>query len=308
MNNIDIKTGDRVLCKVGDFPPWPAVVVPQRFLSKVVYSGKRSKNYICVAFFNDDSYYWKEPRHLTLLTDELYKEWIKKNSGSHDITLLGAYEQANKYVRLYDFLKDRLIQENRKDVIENVKDIPDGEDPFEPKINLRRSNSSKSCSVKKRTRSTVSGHDVESEKNSTYQSERGSHGSINNFLPGSETQFSSFRQSSLSKRRKIDYENRVSIAQLLRNKLQRNLVQRDKPPSEAEYHESDKLFKTILERLVSDPPFFDYQALSVSKLYKLLKVIANNSALSRYYDDCERILISWSPIITQIKEDKHKTS
>ncbi|AMD20405.1 HDL339Wp [Eremothecium sinecaudum] len=306
MNNSEIKTGDRVLCKVGDFPPWPAVVVPQRFLSKVVYSGKRSKNYVCVAFFNDDSYYWKEPRHLTELTDDVCGEWIKNHSKSRDNALLGAYEQAREYTQLFDFLKERFIREKRGDILEDVHDIPDGEDPFEPKPTNRKIGS-KSGSSKRRTQTSSAASNSSSENGNTEHLDRFTEERSAEYMTlTSKTPSSSqpSRTTSASKRRKLDYENRVNIAQLLRNKLQRNLVQRDNRPSEEEFEESARLFKTIISRLSTDPPFFDYEALSVSKLYKLLKVITHDNNLSRYHEDCERILTSWAPIVLQIKQDK----
>ncbi|AAS52421.1 AEL263Cp [Eremothecium gossypii ATCC 10895] len=302
MNSKDIRTGDRVLCKVGDFPPWPAVVVPQRFLSKLVYSGKRSKSYVCVAFFNDDSYYWKEPRHLTLLTDKMCTDWMK-NSKSKDEALIGAYQQAIEYKRLFDFMKERLVQEEREEILEDVKDIPAGEDPFEPKPTTRRTGSTKSSVSRKRARS------VSAPGNSAPLSHTDGLGPAGDtkaahpiLASASSPSFS--KTSSLSKRRKLDYDNRVSIAQLLRNKLQRNLVQRNEPPSEKEYKESDRMFRTIINKLSNDPPFFDYKALRVSKLYKLLKVIAQDENLARYHDDCNKILATWAPLIVQIKQEK----
>ncbi|AET38499.1 Pdp3p Ecym_2802 [Eremothecium cymbalariae DBVPG len=318
MNNTDIRTGDRVLCKVGDFPPWPAVVVPQRFLSKLVYSGKRSKNYVCVAFFNDDSYYWKEPRHLTLLTNKMCTDWMKKNSKSRDNALMGAYKHAIEYQALFEFLKERLIQEERDDILEDVKDIPAGEDPFEPKPNPRRAgsnnNNNKPSNSKKRTKPSSTGDDTGSSspnldnKLETSNDEKLSYSTLPSVssspsLSGS----SSSKAGHKNKRRKLDYDNRVSIAQLLRNKLQRNLVQRNEPPSEKEYKESDRLFKTIINRLSTEPPFFDYKALRTSKLYKLLKVITHDNNLARYHEDCKIILAKWSPIILLIKQDKQRS-
>ena len=108
------------------------------------------------------------------------------------------------------------------------------------------------------------------------------------------------------KKQKLDPSRRVEICLLFRRKLQKNLVQRDVPPSAEEIKESHKLLNRIYDNRKNIPPFFDVEALRQSKLHKLFKVIINDENLAEFHDVCKVILKEWSELILQLKKDKLK--
>ncbi|KAH3902455.1 uncharacterized protein SCODWIG_03043 [Saccharomycodes ludwigii] len=133
-----LKTGDLVLCKVGNYPSWPAVVFPQRFLSREVYK-KRKSNKVAVCFFNDTSYYWDQPNKLTPLTKPQIKSYLKKrkNNGSKD-DIYYAYKMAYEFESLHDFVVATCESEGREYDVEDIDHIESGEDPFLGKVALKK--------------------------------------------------------------------------------------------------------------------------------------------------------------------------
>lgn len=297
----DIRTGDRVLCKVGDYPPWPAVVVPQRFLNQSVYK-QRKKNHVAVAFFNDSSYYWKEPRLLPKLTSETCEEWLSSHTRPSNKDLFTAYKQALQYENLYIFIRNRLKDEGGSNMIKDIHDIPEGEDPFQPKDSSNNRHSLKRPRSQSPTVRIHSPKSIVHNGTEVYKSKD----SGDNFLKVKKSVSEHAYSMCEKKKNGIEYNNRVEFAKLLRTRLQKNLVQRDTPPTHDDLLESHKLFKKIIVNLDSSPPFFDKEALKNSKLHKLLKFILNDDNLKDFHQDCNSILMCWSQIITELKQEKAK--
>lgn len=275
------KTGDLVLCKVGSFPPWPAVVFPQRFLRNDVYRKKRSGR-IAVCFFNDPTYYWEQPHRLNPLDSQKIKDTLENNSMNDGLII--AYKEAKKYHDLAKFIKTRFVQENRldefNDEISINGTISDGEDPFITKEEVvnqmvkQRQQNNKSKSLKDT--------DTKESKQNTIKHK------IN------------------KGHSKLDRSRQIEIALLFRRRIQANLIQRNDPPTASGIEECHKLLNKIYENLETDPPFFDLDTLRKSKLHKLLKVIVNNHNLEEFHQICKDILSYWTSMILELKKEKEK--
>ena len=323
-------TGDLVLCTVGSYEPWPAVVVPQRILSKSVLKAKENVGQVAVAFFNDSTYYWTKPKQLKLLTEENIEAWIKSPPKRSSKELKKAYQFASDYTSLQEFVEDRLTAEGRADDLETIAEVKMGEDPLLSNIELKLEDTKSTDKRRGRRRNESESEDSTSNNNSngsTKAKKSPSSGNKNRDSPVStpvSTSVSDFKKKressseSLStspsfvpeeppkKRSKLDYSRRVEIAQIFRNKLQKCLVQRDTPPTDADLAESDKLMRKILSHTKSTPEFFDLEALRVSKLHKLLKVISSMPELSQFHESCNTILEVWAPHVQKIKKEKLK--
>ena len=105
---------------------------------------------------------------------------------------------------------------------------------------------------------------------------------------------------------KLDRTRRIEISLLFRRRIQKNLIQRDTPPTTEDIKETHKLLNKIYENLDNDPPFFDIDALRQSKLHKLLKVISNTPELEEFHPICKDILIHWADMIQVLKLEKMK--
>ncbi|QLG72252.1 hypothetical protein HG535_0C06070 [Zygotorulaspora mrakii] len=319
-----LKTGDLVLCKVGSFPPWPAVVYPQSLLRSDVYR-KKKPNCIAVCFFNDPTYYWEQPNRLSRLDPHTIDEYLTRNNGhSSQSDLNEAYQRASDYTGLQDFIVERFKEEGREEDLEQAigfAEIKSGEDPTLGK------------SKKDPGKRKVSGARADSESSSMSSSNKNfvSNGSLNSkkINPENlETDLSDDRvklgkgnskrthkrnhasQKSIEKtnekRTKLDRSRRVEISLLFRRRIQKNLVQRDEPPVDAEIEESHNMLNKIKQNLGNEPPFFDSEALRESKLHKLFKVIVNDSNLEQFHPVCKSALIQWKDIITELKSERLK--
>lgn len=131
----DIRTGDLVLCKVGSFPPWPAVVFPQRLLRNDVYR-KRKSNCVAVCFFNDPTYYWEQPSRLKELDQDSIHNFILEHSkNANQRELVNAYKEAKNFDDFNVFLQEKFEEENRLSDLKAFEKsegskIVAGEDPF----------------------------------------------------------------------------------------------------------------------------------------------------------------------------------
>lgn len=321
MTDIELVTGDLVLCTVGSYEPWPAVVVPQRILSKGVWKAKDSDNQVAVAFFNDSTYYWSKPKQLTKLTKQMLENWTRNPPKRSSKELKIAYQYAADYTDLNTFVRERLDSEGRKNVLDSLGIIGMGEDPLaatsvevqfsvsrdrtpEKKINTQHEKLP--ANNLKRRRSPESNSTIENEAH--LEEDVKAEGSRKGKQDSSESLLTSpsLAPEPTKKRSKLDHSRRIEIAQIFRNKLQKNLVQRDSPPSDDELRESEKMIRKIVSHLNTEPEFFDFEALSVSKLHKLIKVISNMPELAQFHDSCTLILEAWAPHIHQIKSEKLK--
>lgn len=347
MTDQDLVTGDLVLCTVGSYEPWPAVVVPQRVLSDSVLSAKENDQQVAVAFFNDATYYWTRPKQLKRLSEGDIKSWIKSPPKRSSKELKKAYHFASEYSTLQEFVQDRLTLEGRVDDLEEISEIEMGEDPLiAPPVDVDEPEELEKPASKKRGRRHHADSDTEDNDetvnngngngNKAKQKQQQTQKSKPKQAPknaavkksssplspdlkktaDSSQDFNSTLTSSVSdiqqqqqqpppkKRTKLDYTRRVEIAQIFRNKLQKCLIQRDTPPTEADLAESEKLIRKIQSHAKSSPEFFDLEALKISKLHKLLKVIKNMPELSQFHDSCTEILDIWAPHVQQIKKEK----
>ncbi|AQZ12012.1 YLR455W [Zygosaccharomyces parabailii] len=288
----NLKTGDLVLCKVGSFPPWPAVVFPQRLLRNDVYR-KRRANCIAVCFFNDPTYYWEQPHKLKSLNRSMIDKFLLQDAASvSQEDLIEAYRQAQSFSSLNDFIVDRLKEEDRLGELQEELErerVKSGEDPFMSKADSRKRRTaiSKNTSSSKNKQITPKGEEsvavtIQEERDGDYD--------------GSQIK--------RRKKSKLDRSRRVEISLLLRRRLQQNLVQRESVPLKQDILESHRLLNKILENLDCDPPFFDINALRESKLHKLLKVIVNTPELSEFHATCKEILVHWSDIAAELKAEK----
>ncbi|SCV05129.1 LANO_0H00672g1_1 [Lachancea nothofagi CBS 11611] len=291
----NLVTGDLVLCKVGSFAPWPAVVFPQQFLRKDVYR-RRKAECVAVCFFNDETYYWDRPSKLRRLSKELIDEFLERAAASNaeDPTLVEAYEEARGFASLHEFLLQRMREENRmQDWDENADKgakIEAGQDPFEGKKSGDKSRPA-AVTKPKRERAAVAPSSSRSASSS----------SRSRSVPMSPSAASG------RKHVRLDHAKRIEISMLLRRKLQTNLVQRETPPGIEEVKESHKLLGKISENMASNPDFFDLDALRQSKLHKLLKVIAGDDNLKEFHGQCGEILEAWKDVIAQLRKDKLKS-
>lgn len=299
-----LKTGDLVLCKVGSFPPWPAVVYPQRLLRKDVYR-KRRPNCVAVCFFNDPTYYWEQPHRLTTLESSVIETFLSQNGrGKSQQDLVEAYRQAQDFGSLNDFIVNRAMEEDRMDELKREmgkEHIESGEDPFQSKDITKKVKSTPSPSSsasptlksrRKRLRDSEDGniHEDSDEDKAT----RKAH------YERKQAHVDGHRD----KNHGLDPSRKIEISLLFRRKLQKNLVQREDLPTDAEIAESHKMLSRILENLDNDPPYFDIEALRQSKLHKLLKVIVNDPDLEEFHPASKQILVNWSDYIAELKAEK----
>lgn len=297
-----LRTGDLVLCKVGSFPPWPAVVYPQRLLRKDVYRKRRPKC-VAVCFFNDPTYYWEQPHRLTPLEPSAIEKFLSQNAkGKGQQDLVGAYRQARDFASLHDFIVNRAREENRTDELKREmgkEHVESGEDPFQSKDGLERTNLAPSPSTASSSASPTS--------NGRRKRLRDEEDAVNGKTDTSDAQ-SKRKQGHVNGHREkshsLDPSRNIEISLLFRRKLQKNLVQRDESPTGAEVAESHKMLNRILENLDNEPPFFDIEALRQSKLHKLLKVIVNDPDLEEFHQASKQILIHWADSIAELKAEK----
>ncbi|KAM3165275.1 PWWP domain-containing protein [Lachancea thermotolerans] len=298
-----LTTGDLVLCKVGSFAPWPAVVFPQRLLRKDVYRRRRAEC-VAVCFFNDETYYWDKPARLKRLTKSTIERFLEDAPATEDPGLVGAYEEARDYTSLHEFVMQRLEEENRMEEWEKSAEadtkVEAGQDPFEG-----RPAGLKAGGAKLRKSSASA-----SPPRGYPKARRAASGSADGSI-GTKSSSASLKSrsvpespSAVKKLSRLDHAKRVEISLLFRCKLQRNLVQRELPPGPDEIKESHKLLGKITENTLANPQFFDFEALKHSKLHKLLKVITNDDNLAEFHRECNDILASWSPVIAELKKDK----
>ncbi|GAV53543.1 hypothetical protein ZYGR_0AK00450 [Zygosaccharomyces rouxii] len=297
----ELKTGDLVLCKVGSFPPWPAVVFPQRLLRNDVYR-KRRPNCVAVCFFNDPTYYWEQPHKLRPFEAKTVENFVQQEAAStSQEDLVEAYRQAQGFSSLNDFIVDRLKEEDRFGELKeelNRETILPGEDPFMSKAEAKKRKSIPTNTKGKGKRSIKpeNGEKEEDRNTNDTQSSVAKH--------KDDTDENRTGGNKRRKKSKLDHSRKVEISLLIRRRLQQNLVQRDSPPSKQEILDSHKLLNKISENLVCDPPFFDIDALRESKLHKLLKVIVNDPELDEFHYICKDILVHWIDIIAQLKAEK----
>lgn len=295
----ELKTGELVLCKVGSFPPWPAVVVPQRLLRKDVYRKRRS-NCAAVCFFNDPTYYWEQPQRLNKLEPSAIEEFLEGNSkAKNQKELVEAYRQARDFTNLHDFLVNRAREEKRLEELKREigdEEIVAGEDPFLSKgdSKKRKQESPSPSDRRKRARDDA--------KNRENGSSDESNGKLREQKPNNTRS-----HTENEKKNKLDLDRRIEICMLFRRRLQKNLIQRDSSPTDDEIAESHKMLNKIHGNLDNEPPFFDLDALRQSKLHKLLKVIVNDSDLEEFHPICKSILVKWADYISQLKAEKAKT-
>lgn len=300
------KTGDLVLCKVGSFPPWPAVIFPQRFLRDDVYKKKKPER-IAVSFFNDPTYYWEFPHKLMALTPKLIDSTLKNNSNANSMNdaLFIAYKEAKKYIDLESFITAKFIQEDRlsdySDEIDLNGPLINGEDPFITKEMLTEKQNDSSNSYNDNDKFDNKGEEDGGEFSSKNRNLRLKldHNGITNIK--SKTITTKKRSHS-----KLDISRQTEIASLFRRRIQANLIQRDEPPTIEGIKESHKLLNKIYENLDTEPPFFDLTTLRKTKLHKLLRVIVNNYKLEEFHQICKDILSHWATMIIQLKKEREE--
>lgn len=303
----ELKTGDLVLCKVGYFPPWPAVVFPQRLLRNDVYRKKRS-NCAAVCFFNDPTYYWEQPHKLRPLEPAMIEKFLLHDTAStSQEDLIEAYRQAQSFSSLNDFIVDRLKEEDRfgelKEELDRETVFP-GEDPL-----MSKAEAKKKKSIPTSRSGTTTAARVRSKRNVKLEDgleEDGGqgHAIADNNDNKEVEELNGGGNHKRRKKSKLDRSRRVEISLLLRRRLQQNLVQRDSPPSKQELLDSHKLLNKISDNADCEPPFFDIDALRESKLHKLLKVIVNDPELEEFHYVCKDILVHWADIVSELKAEK----
>lgn len=319
----DLKTGDLVLCKVGSFPPWPAVVFPQRLLRQDVYR-KRRENYVAVCFFNDPTYYWEQATRLNPLKPAVIEKFLSQDAKvAAQKDLIEAYRQAQHFSDLNEFIVSRFTEEERLEELLELEgeEIKSGEDPFLGKSHSRKRKVSSSPSAtvtssSSKSKRKRSHEEANSSKNRAHEEDDSIEGTpaegsgivSNNrgrrhkrIHPGND-----IPSESSEKKNKLDRSRRTEISLLFRRRIQKNLVQREIPPTEEELMESHKMLKKIQENLENNPPFFDLEALRESKLHKLFKVIVNDSNLEEFHAICKKVLIHWADSIAELKSEKVK--
>lgn len=290
----EFKTGDLVLCKVGAFAPWPAVVFPQRFLSPDVYR-KRKQNCVAVCFFNDPTYYWEYIHKLKPLTKEGIKKFLTqdhKHTTQEDI--IGAYKQADRYNSLRSFMRSKFKSEGRliefNDEIDKNGEVETNEDPFVGKGKDKRN-------IKEFEHIPTNNKIMKKESHI-----------IKEIVPSDEKQnFINSSKSNHKIKAKLDRSRRLEISLLFRRRIQRNLIQRDSPPTIDNINETHKLLSKIMENLDNEPTFFDLETLKKSKIHKLLKVVKSNPKLAEFHPACQEILQHWADIILEIKKEKNES-
>lgn len=294
--DINLRTGDLVLCKVGSFPPWPAVVFPQRLLRKDVLK-KRKNNCVAVCFLNDVTYYWEQPHRLKPLTKNIIKEFLSKKTHSQR-DLVEAYNQANDFDDFRTFVEDRFSEEDRIEELDTEEKnngvLKAGEDPFSADTDV---------ATKKRTRPESTNSSSQNEDKTSKKKKKVNSSSVKE---DSSAKNNTTNQLNGEKKKsnKLDRNRREEISLLFRRRIQKNLIQREGPPTEVEIKESHKLLNKIKENLNNKPPFFDLDTLRTSKLHKLFKAIMNVDDLKEFHPICKEILIAWSDMITILKVEK----
>ncbi|CAI4035347.1 hypothetical protein SMKI_12G5000 [Saccharomyces mikatae IFO 1815] len=294
----DIRTGDLVLCKVGSFPPWPAVVFPQRLLRNDVYR-KRKSNCVAVCFFNDPTYYWEQPSRLKNLDQDTIRNFISEHGkNANQRELVNAYKEAKIFDDFNVFLQEKFEEENRlKDLkaferSEGCK-IVAGEDPFIGRTKV----------VNKKKKASTPLEDGPADASLSNEEEKKPN--IKAAKKKRPTANSEVKLNTVNKKKvKLDYSRRIEISQLFRRRIQRNLIQRETPPTEDDIKETHELLNRIYENTDIKKTFFDLDALRESKLHKLLKAIVNDPNLGEFHPLCKEILLSWADLISELKKEK----
>lgn len=290
-----MKTGDLVLCKVGSFPLWPAMIVPLWFLNDKVKK-KRQTGKIPVCFFNDTTYYWVNPTKVIKLTQQLIKATLNDDK-LDNLIVKGAYNEAKLYSNdLVGFLTLKAEQEGRLEqfnkllqtfgdntnTIDIHKTIITNLDPLleHPTISAkytRTKANSLSKQVKKLPKRTIHSHVIINNKNTP--------------TSNSETKHHHHHH-------KLDKSRNVEICHLLRRRLQSNLLQRDERPTVENIKESFLLLNKIIENLYG---FFDLNCLQQSKLHKVVQLIHRDPQLEQFHSLCAQILQMWDRWIQILK-------
>ncbi|EJS41225.1 YLR455W [Saccharomyces arboricola H-6] len=296
----DIRTGDLVLCKVGSFPPWPAVIFPQRLLRNDVYR-KRKTNCVAVCFFNDPTYYWELPSRLKQLDKDTIHSFISEHSkNGNQRELVNAYKEAKKFGDFNVFLQEKFEEEKRiKDLREFEKSegsrIVAGEDPFIGRTKV----------VNKRKQASAPPKDDPKGKEGRKHSNEETTQSIKPSKKKRPMDKADVKSNTSNKKKvKLDYSRKIEISLLFRRRIQRNLIQRETPPTEDDIKETHELLNRIYENSDTKRPFFDIEALRESKLHKLLKAIVNDPDLEEFHPLCKEILLTWAGLITELKKEK----
>lgn len=311
----EFKTGDLVLCKVGAFAPWPAVVFPQRFLSKDVYR-KRKQNCVAVCFFNDPTYYWEYIHKLKPLSKDDIEKVLKGGSsggsgsgkGSLPRDLLGAYKLADRFSSLRTFMRNKFRSEGRlnefNDEVLDHGEVEDAEDPFLGKAgdprNVKGARAVLPVVVPK------AAVDEPAEEDPEISEVKSEDDKTDSTTKRANDTASHDRKHKMHN--KLDRSRRLEISTLFRRRIQRNLIQRDTPPGPREIAESHKLLQKIIENLDNDPAFFDLETLKKTKLHKLLRVINADAKLAEFHEECATILKQWIPFIAELKREKESAN
>lgn len=257
-----MKTGSLVLCKVGSFPQWPAMVVPLWFLTDTVKKRAQAGK-VPVCFFNDTTYYWVRPDRLVPLTAELLQERLESNTLTN-VIVKGAYREASRYARDVDgFLKLKAQQEGRLKQFHRLL----AEHSSTTDSSSNASTSTTESRVERPTERTVHRHVVTTKKKSLRP-----------------------------RPRVLDKARNVETCSLLRRRLQTNLLQRDTRPTPQEMKESFVILNKIAETVHG---FFDVQALQRSKLHKVVQIIENDPQLEQFHPICKQILHFWQDLKTE---------
>lgn len=323
------QTGDLVLCRVGAFSPWPAVVVPEAVLADEILKRKKP-NTLAVCFFNDPTYFWALPQKLKRLDKRTIDHFVRtgyKTATNEDLII--AYQQAKDYQDLRAFVRKRLASEKRLRLLSDYErdkgPLTAGQDPTRPKddITKRKShtspthNSKKVKTVTKPKRRPEKGKTTKRVKEDDTQAEFAEKNrdkeDTKKFIKGedkiaktnsrsiSDIKLSQDKKSSklrVEERSRLDFSRRIEICNLFRQRIQLNLIQRDSPPSDIEKQQSHRILEKIKENLNNDPQFFDLKALESSELHKVLRVIIKSADLQEFHTISKDILSAWTPILS----------
>lgn len=239
-------------------------------------------------FFNDPTWFWNNPTHISPLTEEDLKEFKQgKIREAEEPSLQTAYQLASEYEGLEQFLRDEGILKDNEQYTPYESWQDEKEKVTIP--NLKKS-SRKSSSVN---------HDSEDDSDDTprkKKSKQSSSSAAKNF-PSST--------SNSKKAKEPTFEELSQKAVTFRSKLQRGLIQRTTPPTEDELTKINQDFKA-LEKF-SDTINLDL--LRLSKLHKVLKAITRVDSLQRpddfkFHERSISLLLKWEDLITDLKNEK----
>lgn len=212
--------------------------------------------------------------------------------------MVNAYKEAKNFDDFNVFLQEKFEEENRLSDLKAFEKsegskIVAGEDPFVGRTKVVNKRKKNSISIKEDPEDNQKSNEEESKPN------------IKPSKKKRPTANSGGKSNSGNKKKvKLDYSRRVEISQLFRRRIQRNLIQRETPPTEHEKKETHELLNRIYENSDTKRPFFDLKALRESKLHKLLKAIVNDPDLGEFHPLCKEILLSWADLITELKKEK----